>query len=159
MTPVVRFRTRTGQTGLSLLEVVLALAILAVATAYLAQSMQLATTNALKAQRLTKAELVAESVLNQVIAGLIPSTPVTWTPYNNSMGTTNWVYQIQQVPTEVDGMLGLQIAVQEIDPQLGLVQGKADLYVNRWIIDPTLGLDTPPEESTEEESMSTGGAY
>lgn len=143
--------------ALSLLEVVLALAILAVATAYLAQSMQLATTNALKAQRLTKAELVVESVLNQVIAGLIPSDPVTWTPYNNSQGATDWVYQIQQVPAEMDGMLGLQIAVQQVDPQSGMVPGKVDLFVNRWIIDPSLGLDTPPEEETD--SMATGGAY
>ena len=67
--------------GLSLLEVVLALSLLAMASAYLAQAMNLAATNALKAERLTQAELVAESVMSQVVAGVIPAQPVAWTPY------------------------------------------------------------------------------
>lgn len=143
--------------GLSLLEVVLALAILAVASAYLAQSMQLATTNAIKSQQLNQAELVVESVLNQIIAGLIPPDNVTWTPYNSSQGATDWVYQIQQVPTEVAGMIGLQVAVQRVDPQMGVVPSDADMFVNRWIIDPSLGLDSPPEEETEAEAGTGGG--
>lgn len=142
--------------GLSLLECVLALAILALATAYLAQSMELATGNALKAQKLTRAEQVAESVMNQVIGGLLPSDPVTWTTYNSSMGATDWMYQLQTVPTEISGMIGLQVAVQQVNPNTGFVQGKYDFYINRWIIDPTLGLDTPPEE--EEEAATSSGA-
>ncbi len=59
------------RSGISLLEVVLALAILGIASAYLSQAMQLATLNAVRAQRLTQAELVAESVMNQVIGGVI----------------------------------------------------------------------------------------
>lgn len=145
---------RLERRGLSLLEVVLALAILAMASAYLAQSMELATTNAIKAQRIAQAELVAESVMNQMIAGLISSEPVTWTPYFNSMGQTDWMYQIQQVNTQLDGMLGLQVAVQQLDPNTGLIQTRYDLYVNRWIIDPALELDVPPEE--EETSTDTG---
>lgn len=130
--------------GLSLLEVMLALAILAVATAYLAASMEQATSNALKAQNLTQAELVAESVMNQVIAGVIPTEAVSWTPYSNSFGPTEWMYQVQPVATEVDGMLAYQVAVQRVDANVGLVQAKVDLFANRWIIDPALGLDTPP---------------
>ncbi len=155
--------TRLPQrSGLSLLEVVLALAILAFATAYLAQSMQLATQNALQAQRLSQAELVAESVMNQVIAGVIPAQPVTWTQYFAGNGNSEWMYQLQQVPTEIENMLGIQVAVQKIDPSKGLVQTEYDLYVNRWIIDPALGLDTPPEEeeATDETSAdsSSGGS-
>lgn len=145
--------------GLSLLEVVLALAILALASAYLAQSMELATNNAIKAQRLAQAELVAESVMNQVIAGLIAPDPVTWTPYFNSTGQTDWMYQLQQVPTQLDGMLGLQVAVQKLNPNTGLVQSKFDLYTNRWIIDPALELDVPPDdEETEAGSTSTNSS-
>lgn len=144
--------------GLSLLEVILALAILAMASAYLAQSMQLATTNALTAERLTQAELVAESVMNQVIAGVIPAQPVTWTAYYPPLQTTvvdsnQWMYQIQPVQTEMQGMVGLQVAVQEVS-QTGLVRNDFDLYGNRWIIDPSLGLDVPPEEIVEESTSS-----
>lgn len=150
-------RKRAFRRAMSLLEVVLALAILAVASAYLAQSMQLATQNAIRAQRLTKAELVAESVMNQVIAGVIPAQAVTWTPYYSASGQSEWMYQLQMVPTEVDGMLGLQVAVQQLDPLTGLTQTSYDLYANRWIIDPQLGLDTPPA-TTEEETSSSGSS-
>lgn len=150
-----RSRRRESRVGISLLEVVLALAILAMATAYLSQSMNLATTNALKAQRLTQAELVAESVLNQVIAGVIPSEPVSWTTYTNSMGATDWMYQLQPVPAEIEGMLGLQVAVRQIDPNSTDVLETYDLFANRWIIDPSLGLDTPP---VEDEAAAEGGS-
>ena len=156
-----------GRNGLSLLEVVLALSILAFATAYIAASMQLATQNALTAQRLTRAELVAESIMNQVIAGVIPAQPVTWTTYYSALGNSEWRYQLQNVPAEVEGMIGLQVAVQKIDPNSGGVQPGYDLYINRWIIDPSLGLDAPPEDSeagsgTDADAASsasaTGGA-
>ncbi|MFK7737437.1 MAG: prepilin-type N-terminal cleavage/methylation domain-containing protein [Pirellulaceae bacterium] len=135
-----------GSSGLSLLEVVLALAILAVATAYLASTMEQATTNGLKSQKLTQAELVAESIVNQIIAGVIPSDPVSWTPYSNSRGPTEWVYQIQQVPTELESMVGFQVAVQQVNTGQAVVPTTTDLFANRWIIDPELQLDVPPEE-------------
>lgn len=150
-----------SRVGFSLLEVVLALTILAMATAYLAQAMNIATTNALRAERLTQAELVAESVMNQVIAGVIPSQPVTWTQYisagqqgmgQQGTGMKQWMYQLQSVQTEMEGMIGIQIAVQEVSAD-GLMRSDYDFFVNRWIIDPALGLDTPPEE-TEEEAAS-----
>ena len=149
--------------ALSLLEVVLALSILAMSSVYLAQSMHTATLNAISAQRLTQAELVAESVTNQIIAGVLPAQPVSWTPYysaNPTAATTatqsQWLYQIQSVPTEIQGMVGLQIAVQEV-PLDGTMRAGFDIYVNRWVIDPTLGLDVPPEP-TEEESSETGSS-
>ena len=144
--------------GMSLLEVILALAILAVSSAYLAQAMQLATHNALRAERLTQAELVAESVMNQVIAGVIPAQSVAWTNYQNSIGNTDWFYQLQNVSTEVEGMVGLQVAVQKVDPVIGLVQTKFDLFANRWMIDPALELDVPPEEESAEETASTSSS-
>ncbi|MFN3191894.1 MAG: hypothetical protein ACE361_15390 [Aureliella sp.] len=137
---------RPHRHALSLLEVVLALAILAVATAYLATAMEQATTNGLKSQRLTQAELVAESVVNQVIAGVIPSDPVTWTPYVTSRGETDWMYQIQQVQTELEGMVGFQVAVQQLGSNTGVVETSFDMFANRWIIDPELQLDVPPAE-------------
>ena len=150
-------RLKEKRSAISLLEVVLALAILAIAAAYLAQAMQLATQNALRSQTLTQAELVAESVMNQVISGVIPAQPVSWTPYYSSNPTastasSNWQYQILNVPTEIQGMIGLQIAVQEVKP--GVVNQRAsDFFVNRWIIDPNLGLDSPP---TEDGAAGTG---
>ncbi|QDV22982.1 type IV pilus modification PilV family protein [Aureliella helgolandensis] len=152
------------RSGLSLLEVVLALTILAIASAYISQGMRIATQNALKAQRITQAEMVAESVMNQVIAGVIPAQPVTWTDYLSPSGMSlaaqqGWMYQILSVPSEVTGMVGIQVAVQYADPNSGgFNESSYDLSVNRWMIDPTLGLDTPPEEELEEEMSSSSSS-
>jgi hypothetical protein len=50
-------------------------------------------------------------------------------------------------------MIGLQVAVMEATEGRAQV---ADFYINRWIIDPNLGLDTPP--STDETSGTGTGS-
>jgi prepilin-type N-terminal cleavage/methylation domain-containing protein len=137
--------------GLSLLEVVLALAILSVAAAYLAQSMYLAVENAIRSQANTEAELIAESIMNQVVAGFLPAQPVNWTGYaspnpfgssSQAAGGSQWLYAIQNAPTEVQGMIGIQVSVIQVRPGREMT-GQPDLSITRWIIDPNLGLDTP----------------
>lgn len=153
----------SSRRGISLLEVVLALAILAVASAYLAQSMHIATENALRAESQTQAEMVAESVMSQVVSGLLSTQGVTWTPYSNpnpfgsaaafSDPDSQWMYMVTTMSTEVQGMLCVQVGVKEVvtgQPD----DGKIEFYFNRWIIDPSLGLDTPP--TTDTTSTGTG---
>ena len=153
----------SSRRGISLLEVVLALAILAVASAYLAQSMHIATENALRAESQTQAEMVAESVMSQVVAGLLSTQGVTWTPYSNpnpfgsaaafSDPDSQWMYMVTTMSTEVQGMLCVQVGVKEIvtgQPD----DGRIEFYYNRWIIDPSLGLDTPP--TTDSTGTGTG---
>jgi prepilin-type N-terminal cleavage/methylation domain-containing protein len=151
--------------GISLLEVVLALAILAVASAYLAQSMNIAAINALRAENQTQAENIAESVMNQVVAGVLSTQSVSWVAYSNpnpfgSAAVLNsdsqWMYTISSFSSEVQGMIAVQISVNEIiNGQAD--DGKADYTVTRWIIDPSLGLDTPPAEDSSTTSSSTTG--
>jgi type II secretory pathway pseudopilin PulG len=148
--------TLPRRTAISLLEVVLALAILGVASAYLAQSMQLAAQNAIRAQRLTQAELVMESVMNQVIAGVIPAQSVTWAPYTTTSANGNWNYMINVAQAEMQGMIGVQVAVQESRASGATDSQVPDLVATRWIIDPSLELDVPPEQSADS-GTGTGG--
>ncbi len=136
---------RDRRRAISLLEVVLALAILGIAAAYLAQSMQLSSQNALRAQRLTQAELVFESVMNQVIAGLIPAEASGWVDYTATSANGNWRYMIEVSQAELEGMIGIRIAVQEVRPSIDMSMEPPDLVATRWIIDPTLNLDVPPQ--------------
>ena len=149
---------RSGiSSGISLMEVVLALAILGIASAYLAQAMQIAAQNAVRAQRLTQAELVAESVMNQVIAGVIPAQPANWSPYTSASSSSNWNYSLSIVAAEMQGTIGIQVGVQEQVPGAAIGLQPADLIATRWIIDPALGLDTPPaEEPAGEKSTASG---
>ncbi len=141
--------------GLSLLEVILALAILGVACTFMAQAMRLATDNALAAQRQAQAELAAESVLSQVVAGIIPMQPnAVWTPVGTSASTSNWSYMIGQVNCEVQNMVGIQIMVKDMTNQDTTTP--ADLSVIRWVIDPTLGLDAPPTTDSTGQTGQSG---
>lgn len=151
------------RTAISLLEVVLALAILAVATAYLSQATHLATENAVRARTISQAEIVAESVVNQIIAGVLPAQPTSWTNYSSpnalnrlsagSPSDSQWMYQVQISGAEFSGMINLQVGVIQARPgrELG---GQADLSIQRWMIDPQLGLDKPPDLTN---MGSTGG--
>lgn len=151
-----RGRMRGGRRGLSLLEVILALSLLGIASAIMAQAMQMAASNAIAAQRQAQAELAAESVLSQVIAGVIPMQPSTsWTPIGVSASTSNWSYMLQSVTCEVQNMVGIEVSVRdESDPDN---TRPADLTVIRWVIDPALGLDMPAGASGSETGAEAGG--
>jgi type II secretory pathway pseudopilin PulG len=149
---------RKSRCAISLLEVVLALSILGVATAYLAQSMQLAAQNAIRAQRLTQAELVIESIMNQVIAGVIPAQPGGWVQYTTTTTNGNWNYMLTTVQAEMQGMIGVQVSVQEAVAGAVAGQQVPDLVATRWIIDPALELDVPPQaEATDATGSGQSG--
>lgn len=157
-------RVVNHRAGLSLLEVILALSILAAASAYLAQIMHLAAENAIRADVQTEAEIVAENVMNQVVAGVLPTMSATWTAYSNPnpMGSMNmstqmqWNYMINSFASEVPGMMCVRVSVQHLKPGT-TTSDKTDFVINRWIIDPSYGLDTPPSTTTTDGSTSSTG--
>lgn len=142
--------------GLSLLEVVLALTILAVAAALLAQVTTRATNNGLMAQRLAVAQMLCESKMSEVLAGSIQLTPSSWTQITDSGRRGNWYYQIQTVTAQRPNMIGVRLSVTDqpdaTNPEL--------FFIVRWMIDPSTGLDTPPstDTSTSSSGSSTGSA-
>ncbi|MFM8397870.1 MAG: prepilin-type N-terminal cleavage/methylation domain-containing protein, partial [Pirellula sp.] len=72
--------------GMSLLEVVLALAILAMSAAILASIARTATDNGLIAHRLATAQILAESKMAEVVTGAIPlQGAVGWTPITDTV--------------------------------------------------------------------------
>ena len=131
--------------GLSLLEVVLALTILAVAAALLAQVTTQSTNNGLMAQRLSTAQMLCESKMSEVLAGAIPLSSSGWTQITDSGRRSNWYYQIQTTTAERPNMIGVRLSVTD---QPDATTGNPELFfIVRWMIDPSLGLDTPPDRS------------
>ena len=151
MKPRVKFR----RAGLSLLEVVLALTILAVSAALLAQVTKQATDNGMMSQRLSIAQMLCESKMSEVLAGAIPLTSSGWTEITDSGRRGSWYYQIQTTTAERPNMIGVRLSVTDqpdsttYNPEL--------FYIVRWMIDPSLGLDTPPE-TTSTTGSSSGGS-
>ena len=142
--------------GLSLLEVVLALSILAVSAALLTQITKQATDNGLMAKKLSTAQMLCESKMSEVLAGAIPLTSSGWTEITDSGRRGSWYYQIQTTAAERPNMIGVRLSVTDqpdattYNPEL--------FFIVRWMIDPSLGLDTPPETTTTTGDPSGGSA-
>jgi type II secretion system protein I len=151
---MIRYIKGTNRTGLSLLEVVLALAILGAAGAMLAQSMQVATDAGMQARDQALAELLAESKLSEVIAGAYPPNQSTdWMPIETVVEPGRWHFKIVSQPTLTDGMLGVQVWVTD-DPQMQK-ERPLQVMLTRWMIDPNMGLDTLPEDTSTTGTSST----
>ena len=69
-------RRATFRHGMTLLEVVIALALFFAAMAAISEILHMGSGASVKAQLLAEASLLGESKLNEVIAGIVPLTPV-----------------------------------------------------------------------------------
>lgn len=146
-------RLRPKASGMSLLEVVLALAILAVSAALLAQLTGQATDNGLMAQRLATAQMLCESKMSEVLAGAIPLQSMTWSEITDSGRRVSWYYQIQTVAAERKDMIGVRLSVTD---QPDSTTANPELFfIVRWMIDPNLGLDAPPQSTSATGSGAT----
>lgn len=130
--------------GFSLLEVVLALAILAGAVAIIGELVRMGSRNAATARDSTQAQLLCEGLLEQVVAGYLPLTSVS---NATCEGTTDWTYSIAVEPTVDTGVMSVTVTVRqatdaESPPEFQLVQ---------WLRDP----DQIP--ATETDSSSDSG--
>jgi len=151
-------KRRSGKSrlnGLSLLEVVLALAILGAAGAMLAQSLQVATDAGVTARDQALAELLAESKLSEVIAGAYPiNQNIDWTPIQTVVDSGRWHFKIVSQPTMTEGMLAVQVWITD-DPQMQTAR-PMQVMLSRWMIDPNMGLDTLPEDTSSTAASDTG---
>ena len=145
---------RSTRTGLSLLEVVLALAILGIAVGILAQSMQLSSDNATRSQMQAQAQLMCESKMSEVVAGAIQIQPQDWMPISGIVGTGQWYYSIQTMAAAQPNMIGVVVSVT--DNISNPTSSSNNYQLVRWVIDPNLGLDKLPDPSATDSSSTSG---
>lgn len=150
--------------GFSLLEVVLALAILTVTVAVLGELIRSGLRNAQMARDLSQAELICESTIYQLEAGLLPPQPVATAAVPETPG---WLYSIQPESTGTAGQAGLfQFRITaEQDPDR--FARPVRFSVVRWLRDPSLVVaqqamqqtvlpTTNPANSAASGTMGTG---
>ncbi len=129
--------------GLTLLEVILALAILTGAVAVLSQLSWSGLENARLAGEVIAAQLMAESLMAELTAGIQPLRPVQdqpiddlnvdgeqWSPAEDDAG--RWLATIEVSPAPIDGMLHIAVTVRD-----GTSTGRAaESSLVRWRVDP-----------------------
>lgn len=123
-------RRSPNRHGLSLLEVILAIAILGGALAVIGELVRLGSMSAARAENLSKAQLLADSRMAEVSCGALPLQSVSEAPCEED---ADWVYSIDVSETEKIGLLYVEVVVQQ-DPVL--YPRPLSVKLSRWIADP-----------------------
>jgi len=137
--------------GFSLLEVVLALAILAGAMAALGEVMRLGDQNASAAADESRAEMLAESVMAEILVGArtIGNVNGAVLPLEDD---PPWAVSIEVQSTDYQELVAVRVSVaQQLPPE----QQPARCDLIRWLPNPDY-LPAETEQSAQQSSSSTG---
>lgn len=135
MFPLKRWnRSRTSKSaarrGLSLLEVILAIAILGGALTVIGELIRLGTISASRAEHLSKAQLLADSRMAELAAGVLPLDAVSDSPCEEA---PEWTYSVEVSDAERLGLLLIVVTVQQ---DSALTTKPLSLQLSRWMADP-----------------------
>ena len=136
--------------GLTLLEVMLAIAILGGAMAIIGQLIRVGARSAMEARDLAAAQLMCESKLAEVVLGIVPAETAGPSPVETLTGVDEWMYSVETAPVEQQGLIAVYVTVQKnMDPE----QDPISYSLVRWMIDPALETELEQEAA---ESSETG---
>lgn len=137
-----RRRLRKWHMGISLLEVVISIGILAMSAGLLAQLIQNATNNALDSRDELQANLICESKLAEVALQAIPMQSSDWALVTDQNFTTKeWYFRIDAVQSNQPDIMTVTVFVG--DTTAAQNQAKPIATLTRWFINPMLNMDLP----------------
>jgi len=131
----------TARGGFSLLEILLALAILGGTLAVLSQIVGLGGDASRSARELAMARLLCQSKLSELLVSNLTPVAVVSTPISgpDSDSDTQFNYAVEIGTAPMDGLLALRVSVEAVNPDGG--PAIASYSITRWIIDPLMGLE------------------
>ena len=127
-----RTRLLSKPAGLSLLETILAIAILGMSIAIVGEFVHTGTIAAASARDTTMAQLLCEGKLAELTSGLQPLTSVNNTPVEVA---TDWQYTVQVQQSSQAGLLMIGVTVTNASTQTAR---PVSVTLYRWMIDPQL---------------------
>ncbi len=140
--------------GLSLLEVMLALAILGGAIAVIGELMRFGMRNAESARDLSIAQVFCEAKINEIAAGLLPAQSMGSTPVEEIASLESdaaWLYAVEVQEVDQQGLIAVRVTVSQ-DPSAK--SRPVSFSLVRWMIDPAQ-LEMATTDAT---GSSTGGS-
>lgn len=130
---------------MTLLEVILAIAILGGALAVLGELVRVGTRSARGARVHFTAQLLAESLIGQITSGITPAEPISG--IIQQFGGLRWQYQVQIAQVDQQGLLAVAVTVREdVEP----AQPAVSFMLVRWMIDPQIELERESEAAAIE---------
>lgn len=148
-------RLNGGRSGFTLLEVILALAILAGAIAVIGEVSSLGMRNARLAMETTHAQLLCESKLAEIVAGVEPLEAQENVPFgtvDDFSSEADWLYSVEINVTDLIGLVEIRVTVCKDQPA---EQRPASFTLVRWMLDPDTTDSTSGTSTTEEASGGT----
>jgi type II secretion system protein I len=142
---------RSVRAGMTLLEVILAIAILGGSMAVLGELVRIGTRSARAARMSTTAQLLAESLLTEI--SLSTTSPTSTNGMIDDYAGEAWQYTTQVEQVDQQGLLAIAVTVQE---NKDLAEQPVSYTLMRWIIDPQVILDI--EEAAAAASEASSGA-
>jgi general secretion pathway protein I len=135
--------------GFSLLEVILALAILGGAIAVLGEAARLALRNAEITRDTARAQLLCEGKLSEIMAGVTSAEPIQRAVIENaaSPGEPNWLYSIERESLDDEGLVSVRVTVAR---DLPTEKHPVSFSLVRWIDN----SNTSDTESSDTETKS-----
>ena len=134
--------------GLSLLEVILAIAILGGALVVIGELMRIGSRCAQAARELTTAQLLCESTLAEIAAGIKQAQPISRQPCETD---SDWLYSVTSEQVDQGGLLSVSVTVEQ---DLPARKRPISFTLTRWIVDP----DTEFQLNNQASSTSSTGS-
>lgn len=144
-----RTTRRCNRAGLSLLEVMLALAILGASLAAIGELMRIGTRNAELARDLTTAQLLCESTMAEIQLGFIAMQSVGPVQVEDLQYQQEWLYTVTIQPIDTAGLTSVWVQIEQ-NPEV--FSRPVSFAATRWMIDPSVAA------ASAESSTTTGGA-
>ena len=123
--------------GLSLLEVMLAIAILGGALAVIGELIRIGARNAEAARDTATAQRLCETKMAEIAAGLLLPEPVTSAPVEDYCQPDEWLYSVQVEQVNSEGMIAVWVTVEQ-NPSV--VSRPVSFTLVRWMMDPQVAL-------------------
>ncbi len=140
---------RSDRRALSLLEVMLALAILGGALAAIGELMRIGARNAEIARDSTTAQLICESTITEVQLGFLPMQTVGPVPVSDLQYQLDWLYTVTVQPIDQEGLTAVLVRIEQ-NPEV--FSRPVSFSLTRWMIDPAIAA------MSEETATTTGGS-
>lgn len=112
------------------MEVILAIAILGGALAVIGELVRIGSIAADRAEKISKAQLLADSRLSEVSSGALPLQSVSEAPCEED---PDWTYSIEVGDADRVGLRLVEVTVQQ---DSNVVAQPLSLKVARWLVDP-----------------------
>ena len=138
--PRTRYAKSSPRAGLSLLEVILAMAVMASSMALLGELIRIGGRHATAAVNLTKAQMHCETVLSEIAVGLLPAQSVQDEPIEFE---TNWLYSVEISEQALEYLISVRVTVRHAEDTSWNPRSAS---MTRLMIDPEANLTEQAEE-------------